>query len=410
MHNPTIIRLQGEKRDREQFVGNLLSQAESEERALTDSEVANIEAAKERVAQIQSQLQPLVEWEEQRTSAADLDKRIRNAELRTDLVAKSDPVPLEGRSLGDAFVRSAEFRSAAGGVMRDRFFAPTTFGELTRAATVLNEGAAPGKNFLPAPQKIYETNPLLSYRLWDAVNHVQVNSNSVEHITWGTFEGGKSAAEVQPLGEKPSEELSSVLSTINIPVVAGLVEVTRQLLQDGGNAVRQWIDGELIRSIMYKAEKDIAGLLAGATATTGASKVPMMGVIRQAQAVIQSKGYMPNALIANPADLASLDQAIYTSGYLVPQVSSAYWGLTPIPSPTMAAGTVVVADLSRAITVFERTGIEVYTSDAGIVVTAGAANVGKDRFATNTFCLLAEARLKAAVTHADAMAKVVVTP
>ena len=413
MSNAMIDRLLAEKTDREAFVRQLLDSAESEERALTDSEVANIEAAKERLAAITAQVAPLVEWEEQRTAAAEFEGRVSKQTKKAVAVRQSDTMPLDGRSLGQAFVESPEFRESGGGAMQRRFHADTTLWELDRmerAATVLNEGAAPGNAFLPVKEKFYSANPLYPFRLWDLVNHVMVRSASVDVVTYGTYEGGVAAAEVAELAEKPAEELKSAIQSVNLPTVAGYVEVSRQLLQDGGSAVRNWIDGELRRSIMYHFEKEISTILAGAAATTGAAGVPGMGVIRQAQAVLQSKGYNPTALVANPADLASLDQEIFGQGFMVPNQQNAYWGLTPIAAPTQPAGKMVVADLDRAITVYQRTGLEVYTSDSGIVSTPGSSVISKDRFIHNIFVILAELRGKSVLTHADAATLVTVTP
>lgn len=411
--NPTIERLQTQRREQEELVAHLLEKAETEDRDVVDAEIRLIEDAKNRITAIDAQLKPLAEFAESRNSGSALLDRIGKAEARTNSpVIHTNPVVGSPDSAGAQFIESDAFRSFTGAGRGQSLNFDGGLSDMeARAASVLQTGAAPGNVFLPRPTKLYDQNPLLPFRLWDLVNHVQVNTNSLDIVTYGTSAGGVKADVVPELGEKPAEELTAAIKTINLEVIAGYVEISRQLLQDGPG-VRSWIDGELTRSIMTKAEADITALITGATVpkVTGATKVPLMGVIRQAQAVVQAKGFNPDVVLANPADFAALDQTLFAGGFMIPSIQGNYWGLRPVAVPGLTAGTVIVMDSSRAITTFERTGIEIFMSDSGVISTPAAAALGKDRMVHNIFLILAEARLKSALVRPDAAASVVVTP
>ncbi|MFM2437360.1 MAG: hypothetical protein RLZ55_169, partial [Actinomycetota bacterium] len=228
--NPTIERLQNQRREQEDLVAHLLEKAETEERDIVQAEMDLIESAKERIAAIDAQLRPLAEFAESRNSGAELVSRIGKAETRTPVI-HTNPVPGSVDSVGREFIASDAYRSWTGSGRSASF---NFDGSLTdfeaRAASVLQTGAAPGNVFLPHPTKIYDQNPLLPFRLWDVVNHVRVNTNAVDIVTYGTSEGGKSAQVVAELAEKPAEELTASMKTVNLEVVAGYVEISRQLL------------------------------------------------------------------------------------------------------------------------------------------------------------------------------------
>jgi hypothetical protein len=98
--NATIDRLEEERQSKLDFVEQSLSSVETEGRDLVDAEKRNLEAAKDRIKEIDAQLVPLREFEE-----------LRNAHREGGRVrpASADP----GRGLGaDTQVRAHEYRDA----------------------------------------------------------------------------------------------------------------------------------------------------------------------------------------------------------------------------------------------------------------------------------------------------------
>ena len=69
MGNPVLDRLNTERERHVEFVDETFAGAERDARDLVDAEVSNIKAAKERIAAIDAQCAPIVEFENMRTSA-----------------------------------------------------------------------------------------------------------------------------------------------------------------------------------------------------------------------------------------------------------------------------------------------------------------------------------------------------
>jgi hypothetical protein len=69
MPNPVLERLQAERERQIEFVDNTLAGAERETRDLVDAEVGNIRAARERITEIDAQIEPLVAFENIRDTA-----------------------------------------------------------------------------------------------------------------------------------------------------------------------------------------------------------------------------------------------------------------------------------------------------------------------------------------------------
>lgn len=69
MPNPVLDRLRAERDRQIEFVDTALGAAERDSRDLVDAEVSNIRAARERIAEIDAQIEPLVEFENLRESS-----------------------------------------------------------------------------------------------------------------------------------------------------------------------------------------------------------------------------------------------------------------------------------------------------------------------------------------------------
>ncbi len=412
MSNETIKRLQQERQDREAFVVNLLNSVEDEGRSLTESEVANIDEARARVESIDTQLEPLVKWEESRSSAAELTKRVRVAERSRDLqVADTKAIAPLGqfRSLGNAFVNSDEFRSANGGVMRDRYRVDVSMHEM-RAANGLegeqiNTTEPIGEYFLPQSTRLNATGPVPRFDLYDAVNKISVSTGSLEIVRYGSPDGAATpewVAEASVVngtdGQKPWTELTAEMDTIVLETVAGLIDVTRQMLQDS-STIRGFIDNQLFVGIRRQVDNKIGEVIEAGTysAVTGND---WNEAIRKAMAACQLNGYNPTVILAHPNDAAMIDlNQLGLLGGLsaIPQSFSPY-GLQVITSPVLTEGTIYVGDLNTAVSLFERTGVEIFVTDSD-----------KDKFSRNIFTILAEQRCMPAVIQPAALVEATVT-
>jgi hypothetical protein len=204
--------------------------------------------------------------------------------------------------------------------------------------------------------------------------------------------------------EKPEVTLTASVTPTPLETLAGWIEISRQLLADGA-AVQSMINSQLTRGLNQKLESQVTGVLTGAAAAIPDVDGPdLLSAIRVGIATIQTAGFSPNIILANPLDMADLDLAVWAGTAAGPSMSSSYWGVRPVPVPGLPQGTVYVADGSAAITLFERTGIEIYMTDSDVT------GAGKSGFRANLLTILAEVRAKAAVVNPTAMVQATVTP
>ncbi len=404
MSNDTIKRLQQERQDREAFVANLLSTVEDEERSLTEAELDNINDAKTRVKQIDSQLSPLVEWEESRSAAAEMTKRVRVAEKSRELHTQQTKAvaPLgQYRSLGSAFVNSDEFRSANGGVMSHRFTIDSSMHELRDANGLEGEPIGTsepiGSYFLPHPARIDATSPLPQFALYDAVTKISVSTGSLEIVRYGSVDGAEVPAWVPEAsstetGQKPWTELKAEMETIVLEQVAGLVDCTRAMLQDSAT-IRGFIDNQLFVGIRRQVDNKIGESIEAGTYSS-VQGADWNETIRRAMAQCQLNGFTPSVILAHPNDAASIDLNMLglLGGLSALPSSFSPYNLRVITSPVLTEGTIYVGDLATAVSLFERTGIEIFVTDSD-----------KDKFSANIFTILAEQRCQPAVIQPAAL-------
>ena len=116
MPNPVLIRLLEQRQQQIDFITHLLEQVETEARDLVDAETSNLNAAKERIAQLDAQIKPLQEYEATREAHQDTVAHINQPgprRERTSLgVKEPDPVAYDsaGAFLVD-LVRSLRYES-----------------------------------------------------------------------------------------------------------------------------------------------------------------------------------------------------------------------------------------------------------------------------------------------------------
>ena len=192
-----------------------------------------------------------------------------------------------------------------------------------------------------------------------------------------------------------------------LETIAGWVQYSRQLAADAP-ALRSLLNTEMPRDVLRKLESEVAGVVDAATLpdTTGASGDPLIQVIREGIATVETAGYSPSVLLGSPADLAALDIAVLNlGGSSAAIMGSSFWGLRPVPVPGFTK--TIVADAASAFTLFVRSGVEMYTTDSDIT---GAGATAASAFRANILTTLAEMRAKGAVTNAAAATEIILTP
>lgn len=132
--NPVLVRLQAERARAVEFIDTLLARVESESRDLVDAERSNLEATRQRIAELDAQIEPLAAFEDLRGVHRDASARI----LAPAGVAPADEPA--ARSLGGG--ATVEYRSA-GGVLVDILRARGYFPDRTA-------NGSSGPRFLPA--------------------------------------------------------------------------------------------------------------------------------------------------------------------------------------------------------------------------------------------------------------------
>ena len=102
--------------------------------------------------------------------------------------------------------------------------------------------------------------------------------------------------------------------------------------------------------------------------------------------------------MSSPENMAQLDINVLNLGGAAGTVlGNGLWSLIPVPVNGMTE--TIVADAAAAFALFERTGIEIYTTDCDIVGSGASAKSG---FRSNILTTLAETRAKGAVLNPNA--------
>jgi len=260
----------------------------------------------------------------------------------------------------------------------------------------------PGTSFLPQPQQYTPAQAAFSTPLLDAVTRVPVSTGSVELLTWGDPTG---YAVVPEEGDKPELQVVNGSSNVPLEVVAGWIQYTRQLSQDAP-AFRTLLNSGLTRGLLRKLEALLGTAITQATlpSVTGAAGQPLVEVVRIAMAKIQAAGFVASHVMASPENLAYLDlNVLNLGGSAATVLGNETWNLIPVPVPGMTE--TIVSDASAAFVLFERTGIEIFTTDSDIV---GAGATAKSAFRSNILTTLAETRAKGAVLDPNAACEALV--
>lgn len=392
-----LRRLTDERVNLSETMTRTADQAASEERDLTEAESTALAGLQSRCAEIDRQLEQYnAQAESMRAFAALQDKLVamRPTPERAPVGAPESRLPAQLETSawgmwGQRFVESEEFRSYPGRG-QGRAVEVTGFLE-TRAPITTTTLASTIPHYLYAPV-VYETKaPLL-----EVCNRVVVSSGTVDWVELG---GDPQAAVVAEGAAKPEATLTATPKSAALDTLAHWVQITRQALADA-SYIRSIVEGKLRRGLLNKAEADMAAAIDAATTQTATDATNLSNAIRIGIGKVEASGYTPNAIVLNPADHAALDVAVAsTYGSTGPDRRNTYWGLTPVSAAAIPAGKAYVGDFQSGATLFDRGVTDVFTTDSH-----------SDFFVKNILVILAEARLKSAVTDPLALCECTKSP
>ena len=365
-------------------------QAAEAKRELSTEERTNVEKWEKRCAHLDKEIERLTELGEASQKFGQLAQRAGVVvEQRTE-TAKPKQAE-QYRSAGARFTASEAFKGYTGRGSSQAFELGADWLRQRAAITTADLDGRPAMWWAGPPEPSYTT-PFL-----DLLGRVATSQGTVEFMQHGP----DPVAELVPEGElKPEATLTLEMFTLTLDTYAHWEAITRQALADIPR-IESIIDGALRRGVLRKLEQEAGAKLTAAatvptiTQTAGGST---LGLIRSGVATVQSQGFQPSVLLMNPADLASLDLDAMATTLNGPQSTPNYWGLTPVASDTIPAGTAYVGDLRTAETWFDRTGTEVFLSDSHA-----------DFFIRNQLVILAEARAAFAVTEPRALVRLELT-
>ena len=362
-----------------------------EDRDTSEAEKRELATIETRIAEVDPQLE---RWNADADSArafATLTSRIesnRDPEARTP--SRNGNTPVEYTTWGQRFTESDQFRSYNGrgqsGVVELEGFLEV------RAAITTANLAIP--HFVLPPVEYRTTAPLL-----EVCGRVQVSSGVVDWVEIGP----DPLAAVVPEGTaKPEAALAFTPKTSTLDTIAHWIQITRQALEDA-TYVRSVIENKLRRGLLNKAETDMAAAIDASasvqTATATAAQGGLLAAIRVGIGKVQAAGFVPNAVALNPADYAALDVAVMNVANATPSSQQTFWGMTAVAAGSIPAGKAYVGDFQSGATLFDRGVTNVFLSDSHASM-----------FISNILVILAEARLKSAVTEPLALCECTAIP
>ena len=344
--------------------------AASEERSLTDSENGSIDSMNARIAELDVELR---RWKGVQDAVSNFTKIDDAAATRreTRRVEKSTA------SFGRQFVESSEYRGYAGVGTSARFVAD---GYLETRALIKTD------TFLGTPtvQEVPGVNLVHAAPLTSLIPKINVSSGSVKYpVRSGA---APLAAIVAEGAQKPEATIVVSWEEEAIPTIAHWVQVSRQF-KDDEPAIMSYIEGELRWGVIDKIETEVATALNG-VGTTPVTATSLIEAIRVGMGTVQAAGGTPSLLLANPADAAALDMAIFNTGGVGALYGANVWGLRVVTANAITAGTPLVLD-PRAAVIYQRSGVDLFMTDSDIT---GAGATAASGFRANILTLLAEAR------------------
>lgn len=379
------------QRERESLIETaktLAKTAADENRDLTEAESTSLAGMQARGAEIDTQLKSYADQIESQRAYAGLQARLLDADDddTNPLALGGRAATVDTRSWGDLIRDSGVLESYGGRGTSSRVEVP---GIYSRAAADPIMLANIPVGYLPH-HVVEPAGPTQSFPLLGVVSREVVSVNAVDYILWAP-NPVPPAAIVAEGALKPPTDITATSTSRTLDTYAGWKAITRQTLEDFPR-IQSIVENKLNLSLAAAVSAAIAAAINTATAATADGAGNIAAAIRLALAQLQGLGYNPNAVVLNPADAAALD--IASIGLMN---NPGTWGLTPITSPDITAGSPVVGDFKTAVTVFDRGQTSIFMTDSHA-----------DFFLRNQLIILAEQRILVAPVEPSAMVKAVV--
>lgn len=232
--------------------------------------------------------------------------------------------------------------------------------------------------------------------------HVPTGSNAVEFTKEASFTN--SGAEAAEGAQKAESAITFSLVNMPISTVAHWIKISRQLANDNA-ALAAYVDLRMRYGVNRRVETQLAAgdgaapnisgfLDAGnftahgyADANLGATLKKLV-LIRKIIGDLEAAGYLPDAIVLNPADWATIEIDLFTvaAGKVLYDVNEngvpRLFGRRVVTSVGMTADNLAVGAFGDHGTIYEREGVVVEMSDSD-----------SDNFTKNLITLRAERRL-----------------
>lgn len=339
--------------------------------------------------------------------------------------ATGSPLPWSGvsvvertKSWGEQFVESEEYKELNGsGVLNEGSKQSFRTGVEVKAATdLIRAGSATSGGALITPQYLPGLLPLPQRPLTvrDLFAQGQATSDTISYARQTAFDNGatpvaEATAASGASGTKPQSSIGWTRQTGTVETIATWMAATRRQLSDAGQT-RSLIDNQI--ELMLRLEEEdqlltgngtspnIRGLLnitglqtLDLTAATG-DRANLDGMrtakrlVRTGAARAQADGVLVNPVDSEEFDLMVDAEERYRAGdpFGAGPDSPPIWRMRRVESEAITAGTAVVGAFRQGATVFEREGVQIFTSDSHA-----------DFFVRNLVAVLAEERLGLAV-------------
>lgn len=329
---------------------------------------------------------------------------------------------------GAAVLNSPAYKAlqAAGGIRQERDFPRLEVGNFEqwigrkgrqRKAIYSYTGSAGGDLSIPDSRpEILNMVPLAPPSVMDLVNRSTTNSDLVEYFVMAsrtgnaaivperTLTGGGTGDEV--FGKKPESDRTFDKLTAAVKTIAAWIGVSRQILNDQPR-LRQLIDTDLAREVELKLETTVladvlawSGIQTRVHATSGSrfsGDDTLADTLRRGITDIYLAFYRPDGIVLHPAQGEALELAKDDNGQYLKMYDSAtmrIWRVPVVETPTMTAGSAVVAEWGVGVTVWDREQTQILTGQPD------------DYFLRNAWAILAELRAADAVTAPLAVEKI----
>ena len=288
----------------------------------------------------------------------------------TDIAQKMDGMKAPSASV---------FESAGAEFVKSEQFKQLVAGDRQNARLELKNTVTSGSTTVfPQQNQAIITGDFKPLTIRQLLRSVPVSSNAVYSLREASWTNN--AAEASQGASKAESALTMEQYNVTIQTVAHFIKVTNQLLADAP-AVMAYIDTRLRDGLAQRIDAQLLNgngtspNLSGITDTsnftsyTASSGDLLVDAINRAKYQLWAKGYMPDAVIVNPADWGAMERTreVYSSGnlgtylYGMPGVAAGVnpFGVRIVLSSNMTTGKFAIGAFDMACALYNRQGATV---------------------------------------------------